>query len=202
MSGTPRSATPTSGASLSPASGPAAKPPTVIALFVSIVLISLYGFGGVLAWSRRMIVDLRQWMTAEEFNEAYALCQFLPGPNVVNFSVVFGSRIRGPVGAVVAFIGLLAPPMAIVTVLGVLYAHFGDVAALQRVLAAVAAAAAGLMIGTVAKMAEPLLRGGLNPGPFVALATFVAVGLLRWPLPWVLAVVVPASIAIAFRARR
>src|SRR5215475_7957118 len=172
-------------ASTAPSSSSTAIRPKLSELFRAFVIVSISGFGGALPWARRMIVEQRRWMTSEEFNEAYALCQFLPGPNVVNFSVVFGSRIRGPVGAVVAFIGLLAPPMAIVTVLGVLSAHFGDVAAMQRVLAAVAAAAAGLMIGTVAKMAEPLLRGGLNPGPFVALATFVAVGLLRWPLPWV-----------------
>ena len=73
-------------------------PPTLLELFLAFALISLCGFGGVLAWSRRMLVEKRQWMTAEEFNDAYALCQFLPGPNVVNLSVVFGQRIRGPAG--------------------------------------------------------------------------------------------------------
>src|SRR6266852_1799007 len=82
-------------------------PPTLLELFVAFALISLCGFGGVLAWSRRMLVEERKWMTAEEFNDAYALCQFLPGPNVVNLSVVFGRRIRGPVGSAVAFAGLL-----------------------------------------------------------------------------------------------
>ena len=72
--------------------------PTLLELFLAFALISLCGFGGVLAWSRRMLVEERKWMTPEEFNDAYALCQFLPGPNVVNLSVVFGRRIRGPVG--------------------------------------------------------------------------------------------------------
>jgi chromate transporter len=89
----------------SPASPPASSPPpapTLLELFLAFALISLCGFGGVLAWSRRMLVEERKWMTPEEFNDAYALCQFLPGPNVVNLSVVFGRRIRGPVGAAVA----------------------------------------------------------------------------------------------------
>ena len=57
--------------------------------------ISLSGFGGVLAWSRRMMVEERQWLTPEQFNETYALCAFLPGGNILNFSVIFGARFRG-----------------------------------------------------------------------------------------------------------
>src|ERR1700750_1079736 len=93
-------------ASLPPSPNPSAPMPALLDLFVAFAVISLCGFGGVLAWSRRMLVEERKWMTAEEFNDAYALCQFLPGPNVVNLSVVFGRRIRGLPGAVVALVGL------------------------------------------------------------------------------------------------
>ena len=55
---------------------------------------SLAGFGGVLVWARRGIVDQHNWMTAEEFNETFALCHFLPGPNIVNFTD--GVRIALP----------------------------------------------------------------------------------------------------------
>src|SRR6266702_4513945 len=86
---------------------PVAAAPTLEQLVVAFAIISLCGFGGVLAWSRRMLVEQRKWMTAEEFNHAYALCQFLPGPNVVNLSVVFGRRIRGAPGSLVALAGLI-----------------------------------------------------------------------------------------------
>ena len=75
---------------------------------------SLAGFGGVLVWARRGIVDQHRWMTAEEFNETFALCHFLPGPNIVNLSVVFGARFRGIAGGIAAFAGLVGPPMVIV----------------------------------------------------------------------------------------
>ena len=87
--------------------------------------ISLAGFGGVLVWARRGIVDQHRWITADEFNETYALCHFLPGPNVVNLSVVFGSRFRGIPGSVAAFAGLLGPPVVIMTALAALYARYG-----------------------------------------------------------------------------
>jgi chromate transporter len=185
-----------------PAAAPATETPTLVELFVAFAMISLQGFGGVLAWSRRMLVEERRWMTPEEFNDAYALCQFLPGPNVVNLSVVFGRRIRGPLGAVVALVGLLGPPFIIVAFIGFLYARFGEIKALQRMLAGVAAAAAGLVMGTGAKMALPLLKDRRFIAPLVALVTFATIGVMRWPLYFVLAILVPASIALAWWVRR
>jgi chromate transporter len=189
-----------SSASPSPPAQPA-PPPALLDLFVAFALVSLCGFGGVLAWSRRMLVEQRGWMTADEFNEAYALCQFLPGPNVVNLSVVFGRRIRGVPGAAIALLGLLGPPFVIVTLIAAAYAQWGEIAALQRMLLGVAAAAVGLILGTCAKMALPLFKDRLGLAPLIALATFVSIGVLRWPLYGALAVLVPLSIAIAWVRR-
>ena len=162
---------------------------------------ALHGFGGVLPWARRAIVDDKRWMTAQEFNEAFAVAQFLPGANVVNLAVVFGGRLHGPAGAAVALAGLLLPPMVIVLTLGALYSRYGDIDALQRVLAGVACAAAGLIGAIVIKMALPLLREGA-PALAVMAAAFTAVGIVRWPLPYVLLVMAPVSIALAWWARR
>ena len=181
----------------------AAPAPSIAELFLAFAAISLSGFGGVLAWARRIMVERRRWFTAEEFNEAFALCAFLPGGNMVNFAVIFGSRMRGPLGALAALAGLLGPPMILIIAVGALYAHYGDLPALRRMLTGVAAAAAGLMIATVAKMARPLFRiSSKNPAviaPPITVATFVAIGILHWPLPLVLLVIVPVSIGAAFR---
>ena len=181
---------------------PAPIAPNPLQLFVAFSLISVSGFGGVLYWSRRMMVDERKWMTAEEFNEAYALCNFLPGPNIVNFSVVFGRQVGGTVGALVALLGLLGPPFLVVTLLGLLYAYYGDIPALQRVLAGVAAAAAGLTVSTGLKMAGPLLRQRPGFAHALAMAAFLAVGILRWPIYWALGVLIPCGIAVAWWTRR
>ena len=200
--------------SMSPPAGPPAPPvnapnapaaaasqPSIAELFLAFAAISLSGFGGVLAWARRIMVERRRWFTAEEFNEAFALCAFLPGGNMVNFAVIFGARMRGPLGALAALTGLLGPPIILVIAVGALYAHFGDLPALRRMLTGVAAAAAGLMLATVAKMARPLFKGPFkNCGrPLIALSTFVAIGILHWPLPLVLLAIVPVSIGAAYR---
>src|SRR5260221_14761281 len=111
---------------------PTSPPPGLIALFVAFAKITLAGFGGVLAFARRGIVDQHRWMTAEEFNETFALCHFLPGPNIVNLSVVFGSRFRGIAGGIAAFAGLIGPPMVIATLLAALYARSGESDVLRR----------------------------------------------------------------------
>jgi len=184
-----------------PTASPAASrtaPPALSDLFRAFAAVSLSGFGGALPWARRMIVDKRQWMTAEEFNEAFSLSQFLPGPNVINFSVVFGQRFGGAPGAAVALAGLLGPPLVIVTVLAALYARYGDLETLGRILSGIASAAAGLLIAVVAKMAAPMFAKRWDFGPPVAIAAFIGVALMHWPLPLVFLVLAPASVALAW----
>jgi chromate transporter len=174
--------------------------PTHTELFLAFFKITLMGFGGTLMWTRRMFVERKRWMTAEEFNDVYALCQFLPGPNVVNLTAVFGSRMRGPTGAIAAWSGFLVLPFCVMLAAAMLYERYGDVEIVRRVLSGVAPAAAGLLIATAAKMAAPMFRS-FGPAPFVVLATAGAIGLMRWPLLLVLMVVVPMSIGLAWRMR-
>ena len=183
-------------------SPPAVVPkPGLSEILVAFTTISLSGFGGALPWSRRMLVERKRWMSAEEFNEAFSLAQFLPGPNTVNFAVVFGSRFGGVSGAALALIGLIGPPVVIVTLVGILYARYSDLAALGRVLVGLGAAAAGLLIAMAVKMAVPLFRRGQYIAPIIAAVMFVAVGPLHFPLQWVLLVMAPVSIALAWLRR-
>jgi chromate transporter len=177
-------------------------PPSLIELFVAFAKMSLAGFGGVLVFARRAIVDQHRWMTADEFNETFALCHFLPGPNIVNLSVVFGSRFRGIAGGFAAFAGLVGPPMVVVTVLAALYAYFGEVEALRRILSGVSCAAVGLLIAVVFRMMMPLIRKRDLVRLLVLAAVFIAIGVLRLPLPAVLLVAIPLSVALTLAMAR
>jgi len=183
------------------AARPAVPPPSLSELFRAFLSMALHGFGGVLPWARRTIVEDKRWMSPQEFNEAFAVAQFLPGANVVNLAVVFGGRLHGAAGAAVALAGLMLPPTLTMIVLGALYVRFGDIAALQRVLAGLAAAAAGLIGAMVIKMGQPLLREGFVPIAVAALA-FLGIGVMRFSLPVMLLVLAPLSIALAAWARR
>lgn len=176
--------------------------PGLFELFTVFAKISLAGFGGVLIWTRRAIVDQHRWMTADEFNETFALCHFLPGPNVVNLTLVFGSRFRGLAGGIAAFAGLLGPPMVIVTILAALYGHFGEIPALRRTLAGVSCAAVGLLLSVMVRMMLPLIKKRDLIGLVLLAGVFVAVGVLRLPLPLVLLAAIPLSLGVTFFIRR
>jgi chromate transporter len=175
--------------------------PSLIELFVAFAKMSLAGFGGVLVWARRGIVDQHKWMTADEFNETFALCHFLPGPNIVNLTFVFGSRLRGLPGSIAAFSGLVGPPALIMIVMGMLYHRYGEIDALRRILSGVACAAIGLMLAVVFRMMPPLIKRRDVVGLLMLVAVFVAIGVLRLPLAAVLLVAIPLSIAITYAMR-
>jgi chromate transporter len=131
--------------------------PTCGALFAGFFSIGISGFGGVLPWARRMIVERRGWLTGPEFTDLLALCQFLPGPNIINLSVVLGSRFRGLPGALAAISGLLSAPLVIVSILGAVVGRFESDPVVARTITAVAAAASGLILSMALKIARPLL---------------------------------------------
>ncbi|MFL5083933.1 MAG: chromate transporter [Xanthobacteraceae bacterium] len=183
-------------------SAPSAVPPGLLALFLAFARMSLAGFGGVLVFARQAIVEQHRWMTADEFNETFALCHFLPGPNIVNLSMVFGARLRGIAGGIAAFAGLLLPPTLIMTVLAIIYGRFGDVDVLRRILAGISCAAVGLLIAVVFRMATPLLKRLDALALILMLGVFLAIGVLRLPLQAVLLVAIPLSIGVTYLMRR
>jgi chromate transporter len=157
------------------------------------------GFGGVLPWARRMLVEERRWLTAAEFTDLFGLCNFLPGPNTVNMSVVVGARFHGVRGALTALAGILTLPVAVVLALAALYDRVGQLPVIDALLRGVGAAAGGLVLATGVKMAEALPRTARALG-FLALA-FVAIGLLRWPLVPVLLTLALLSVLAAWLRR-
>lgn len=177
-------------------------PPTVrprlIDLFLGFAGIAIVGFGGVMPWAYRMLVEQRRWLTPSEFSEALAVAQFLPGGNIINLGVAIGQREHGIAGALVCVVGLLLGPFVIVTSLAGVYLTYGQRPEVHGMLAGIAAAAAGLMLSMAAKMARPLLhRAALAPLLFAVLA-FLGIGIAGLSLIPVLAVLIPLSVAYAW----
>lgn len=181
---------------------PGSDVPSLTKLFVNFFFVSIIGFGGVMPWAYRMVVEQHRWMTSEEFAEVMAFSQFLPGGNIINFAVVLGQRFHGALGSTVCVVGLLLAPSTIVIMLATIYINFGQVSAVHDALGGVAAAAAGLILAVAAKMAKPLFnRKGVLP-LCCAAVVFLCVALFRLPLYFVVAAVAPVSVAIAWRQIR
>ncbi len=170
--------------------------PDLRALFLGFSSVGLSGFGGVLPFARRMLVEERRWMTAEEFNAQLGLCQFLPGPNVINLAVVVGKRYGGLAGAIVAPVGLLAGPLAIVLLLALLYDRYGSLPLAQSMLRGIAAVGVGLLFAMAWRMSGAI-KEKLFFLPFTAL-TVIAIAGLRWPMPMVMVAGLMLSGGIAY----
>ncbi|MBV8665967.1 MAG: chromate transporter [Burkholderiaceae bacterium] len=173
-------------------------------LFLCFFVMGLVAFGGVLPWARRALVEQRRWLSAEEFAEALSLGQVLPGPNVVNLAVMVGARFHGALGAMLAFTGLMLAPLAIILLLAVLYGHYGQLGVVQHAIRGTAAAAAGLVVAMgynmVRRQAQKQAHAWRKSG--VTAAAFAGSGLLALPLLWVLAVLAPVSMLLAWRGHK
>jgi chromate transporter len=169
-------------------------------LFFTFTWLALQGFGGVLAVAQRELVERKRWLTREQFVELLSIGQVLPGPNVVNLSMMIGDRFFGLRGAMSALAGMLAMPLVIVLLLASLYGRYDSHPAVQGALRGMGAVAAGLVLATALKLL-PTLRNsalGMATGLGFAAVTTAAVTLLHWPLLWVVAAIGSLSVAVAW----
>jgi len=182
------------------APSPSPVPRTRGALFTAFLKMGMLGFGGVLPWARRVLVEERRWLSEREFAELIGLCQVLPGPNVVNMAVILGARWQGVTGALLALTGILFIPVGGVLVLATFYASVAHSPVVTAAIAAASAAAAGLIIATAIRL---LVGARLPPhGLVVGAVVFVLVALVHAPLLWVLAGAVPVAIALEWHQSR
>jgi chromate transporter len=170
-------------------------------LFLSFTWLALQGFGGVLAVVQRELVENKRWMTREQFVEDWAVAQIMPGPNVVNLSMMIGGRYFGLSGALAALAGMLAAPLVVVLVLAALYGTVAELPWAQGALRGMGAVAAGLITATGIKLVAALDKNAMGRTTCIVLAalTFVAIALLRWPLLWVLLSIGGAACLWAYR---
>lgn len=177
------------------------RPHSLRELFWAFTWLALQGFGGVLAVVQRELVDRRRWMTNEEFMEDWAAAQILPGPNVVNLSIMVGDRHFGARGALVAVVGMLLLPMLLVVAVAAVYAVFATHPMVVGALRGMGAVAAGLVAGVGCRLAASLGRHPLGPLPcgLIVVATFATMSVLRLPLAWVLPVVGGAACVLTWR---
>ncbi len=170
---------------------------SLFALYRTFFWVGLFSFGGGLSgWLHREMVNIRGWMTDDEFFSGYGLSQVLPGVNSSNLTVYIGQHLRGARGAVVALLALLPGPFIVVIAAAVAYQYLLQVSGFQAAMAGIAAAAIGMLV-RLAVIAARKATTGIVPS-LILVAVFISVGFLRWPLVPVVLVMAPISIALAW----
>ena len=168
------------------------------ALYNVFFWIGLFSFGcGLLAWIQREVVVKRGWMRDEDFLPGVALAQVLPGVNSTNMAVYVGRHLRGVAGAAVALTGMLTGPFLVMLAAAASYKAILGVPALHAAMAGVAAGAIGMLL----RMGVSAVRTSVRFGALsllVMIGVFLAIGVMKWPLVWVVAVATPVSVLIAW----
>ncbi|MGZ3241250.1 MAG: chromate transporter [Burkholderiaceae bacterium] len=177
------------------------QPRSLLDLFMSFTVLALQGFGGVLAIVQRELVERKRWLTQEEFIEDWAVAQIMPGPNVVNLSLMIGGRYFGLPGAMAALAGMLLIPLVVILLLALVYAHYAMHPGVAGALRGMSAVAAGLIAATGLKLFGALKTNPLGMPLCIVLGVlcFVAVALLRWPLVYVLLGLGAVACILAYR---
>jgi len=177
------------------------RPQSLTDLFLSFTVLALQGFGGVLAIVQHEIVDRKRWMTKEEFVEDWAVAQIMPGPNVVNISLMIGARYFGLPGALTALAGMLTFPLILLLVLALVYGHYANHPGVAGALRGMGAVASGLIMASGLKLIHALKTNPLGMPWCIALAliSFIAVALFRVPLVYVLIPLGIVGYVLAYR---
>lgn len=181
-----------------------AGPASLRELFLAFNRLALQGFGGVLPVAQRELVERLGWLSKEEFTEMLAVGQVLPGPNVVNLSLMIGDRFFGMRGALVALAGMVLVPMAIVLAMASITSSLLDNSHMAGALRGMGAVSAGLMLATAAKLL-PSLRANVMGAPAalgLALLAFGAIAWWRLPLVALVLSLGGIGMALAWRGLR
>jgi len=175
---------------------PATPPKNLVELFTGFLSIGARSFGGVMPWAHRVMIEERRWLTPADFTETIGLCQFLPGPNIGNASIVLGKRWFGLRGSIVAALGLYALPFVWVIALAALYGEYATHPVVRALVTGVGAAGAGLFIATAIKLARPLVKKPAAIALMIGAFLPVAIGRIS------LLFVMPVALAIAYLVSR
>src|SRR4051812_1599858 len=162
-------------------------PPKIppLLLFLAFSEMALSGFGGVLPFAYRHLVERRRWLTPEDFAKLLAASQVMPGPTICNLSVMFGYRSAGIGGSAMALGGMIALPTAIVLGLGAAWQGCGALPAGGGALRGMPAVVGGLTLPPATKMSRTIPRHAIPIS--LSIAAFVGVGLMRLLLLLVIA---------------
>lgn len=156
--------------------------------------------GGTTGWTHREIVERRAWLSEESFMQALTIAQVMPGANAVNLAVYVGMQLRGWAGATVAAFGIVTPAFVLILMFAGLYTQLYGYPQAQAVLTGLACVGMASTLAAGVKIAKRL-TGQLVPIA-IAVAIFVMVGILRWPLILVVAVFIPVSVISAYLLQR
>jgi chromate transporter len=160
-------------------------PHDFIKLWAKIGALSFGGPAGQIALMQRELVDERKLIEPERFAQALNFCMLLPGPEAQQLATYCGWMHSGVRGGLIAGLLFILPGAAMMLALSILYVTIGQVPLMQGLFFGIQAAVVAIVIEALIKVGKRALKARWHMA--VALFAFVALYLLKWPFPLVIA---------------
>ena len=127
-------------------------------VWARIGLLSFGGPAGQIALMHRVIVEERGWLTEREYLSALNFCMLLPGPEAMQLATYAGWKLHGTKGGLAAGLLFVLPGALVVLALSMLYAHFGNLPAVEAVFYGIKAAVLAIVIEALLRVARRALK--------------------------------------------
>ena len=126
-------------------------------LFISFFKIGAFTFGG--GWAmipliEREVVDKQNWIKREDFVDALAISQSLPGVLAVNISILIGNKLRGLKGCLTATLGTILPSFLIILAIAIWFVQTYDNPVVERIFKGIRPAVVALIVSPVFSTAK------------------------------------------------
>lgn len=154
-------------------------------LYLAFLQIGAVAFGGgyaALPLIQDVIVNQKSWLTMVEMSDIVTISQLTPGPIAVNGASFVGTKIAGPLGALVATLGVITPQIIMMLILGKLLFQGKRVKLLDHMLEALRPGVVGLIAtATLALIISSVFPNGFSLGlDYIGLVGFALGLILYW----------------------
>ncbi len=153
-------------------------------VWARIGLLSFGGPAGQIALMHRVIVEERGWLTEREYLSALNFCMLLPGPEAMQLATYAGWKLHGTKGGLAAGLLFVLPGALVVLALSMLYAHFGNLPAVEAVFYGIKAAVLAIVIEALLRVARRALKS--RSDWVIAALAFLALFCFGLPFPLVI----------------
>lgn len=133
----------------------------LLKLFLSMLYISAFTYGGgyvIVSLMKKKFVDELQWLTEEEMLDYTALAQSTPGAIAVNAAILVGAKMAGLGGMLIAVLGTIIPPIAILSIISLAYEAFAGNARVALVLRGMQAGVAAVILDVVCSLGAKVIK--------------------------------------------
>lgn len=129
----------------------------------------------------KVLVDEKRWLDEQTFLSALNFCMLLPGPEAMQLATYAGWRLHGVKGGLAAGLLFVLPGAALMLLLSVLYAMFGNVPIAEALFVGVKAAVLAIVVEALLRVAKRALK--VKSDWWIAAAAFIAIFLFGVPFP-------------------